>query len=130
MAVVTGEELIALWQWPFTHCTRPAWPARSWSLCRQVTQTTAAAAAAGAGNGGFVGATGTELHIGEIASTEDVARVFPRVRLVFFCLVDVDGNPYPGNICPPEVDANFATTGIKALRDSVNKQDWDIAEVN
>jgi len=89
------------------------------------------------GNGGFVGATGTEIHTGEIPSKGEVSRVFPTVRLVFFCIVNVDGNPYLNNICPDGVDDNFSTppvpggrTGIDAVKEYVNNTDWDIAEVN
>jgi hypothetical protein len=38
---------------------------------------------ANAGNGGFLGATGSELHTGEVL-TQAMPRVFPRIRVVFF----------------------------------------------
>lgn len=78
------------------------------------------------GNGGFVGATGTEIHTGEVAAKENVPYVFPSVRLVFFCLVDVDGNPYDKNICLEEVVGNL---DIGVIKEYVGKGDWDIAEI-
>jgi hypothetical protein len=79
-----------------------------------------------AGNGGFVGATGTEIHTGELTSIQAVPHVFPKVRLVFFCLVDVDGKPYLSNICPETLVPDFNAT---AAGEFVGKSDWDIAEI-
>ncbi len=93
---------------------------------------TTAAAVVPAGNGGFVGATGTEINTGEIWDLNLIPKIFPQVRLVFFCPVNVTGEAYAGNICPGEVDAGFTTrpeTGINAIKASVNDLNWDIAEV-
>jgi hypothetical protein len=85
---------------------------------------TAAAAGGGTGNGGFLGATGTEIHVGETLP-DRLPQVFPKVRLVFFCPARIDGVLYQHAVCPPELGGFSASTLMKDF----NIAGWNIAEV-
>lgn len=116
-----------------TSCIMPTVSASNdmcwWNACPDVRARPAAAcvaatAAAAAGNGGFLGATGTEVHVGEVAPAR-MAQVFERVRLVYFCPAQKDGSIIEHAICPFGGEFKKETllgyAGIKG--------DWDIAEV-
>jgi hypothetical protein len=69
-----------------------------------------------AGNGGFLGATGNELHTGQTLPSQ-MPTVFPRVRLVYFCPYSADGYAFPRSECPA------------SLGDFTPPAGWDVREV-
>jgi len=82
-----------------------------------------------AGNGGFLGATGTEFDTGEVLPPE-MPKVYPRVRLVFFCPAAQDGTPYDHAICPESIVGQFnLAKAVQSLQPGIDVDDWDVQEV-
>lgn len=81
------------------------------------------------GNGGFLGATGTEFDTGEVLPPE-MPKVYPRVRLVFFCPAAQDGTPYDHAICPESIVGQFnLAKAVQSLQPGIDVDDWDVQEV-
>lgn len=80
-----------------------------------------------AGNGGFLGATGTEIATGETLP-DDMPKVFPHVRLIFFCPANDDGM-FDKSTCPDSLKDFDLEEAAKLVDPDLDVSGWDVQEV-